>query len=73
MQYDLWLGIPYDFIPFMLIICLHRKNFKKEKVTEKYAYAEDFMDPQTARSSTLGTVSEQFQNNSNAVIKYPDG
>lgn len=44
MTYDLWMGIPYDFIPFMLILCLHRKNFKK-KVVEKYAYADDMLDP----------------------------
>ena len=35
MMYDLFLGIPYDLLPLLLIIILHRRNLYAEKKWNK--------------------------------------
>ena len=51
MMYDLFLGIPYDLLPLLLIIILHRRNLylesklsKKNKSVRLYRTGSDHED-----------------------------
>ena len=55
MVYDLLLGVPYDLIPFTLILCLHRRNLKAYKHSR--ASGALYTDDETAGSSVYGGTS----------------
>ena len=42
MMYDLFLGIPYDLLPLLLIIILHRRNLYAEKKWNKQGWGRQY-------------------------------
>ena len=58
MMTDQFLGVPYDLLPIMLIVCLHRRNLIKNVDGQprakqfKYADEEDMLMPAASDTSS---------------------
>ena len=66
MLYDLFLGIPYDLLPIMLILFLHRRNFRKKKRSSKLdcdgeTNTELTSEPSLSNSTSMLSASDSRQ------------
>ena len=59
MMYDLFIGIPFDLIPIMLILYLHRKNlraYKKQESDSDEGQSTSFVSSITLTSESVTNI-----------------